>query len=79
VALDASGCLGVIEQHDSPVQSVAFSPAGNLLASGSKDGTARIWRIDDGRKFDRTLLQRLLVLLFSVVREWGQTNEASLA
>jgi sugar lactone lactonase YvrE len=61
VALDASGCLGVIEQHDSPVQSVAFSPAGDLLASGSKDGTARIWRIDDGRKFDRTLLQRLKI------------------
>ena len=40
-ALNASGCLGILEEHESPVQSVAFSPDGAFLASGSGDGTAR--------------------------------------
>jgi len=29
--------------HDSAVRSVSYSPDGRLLASGSKDGTVRIW------------------------------------
>jgi sugar lactone lactonase YvrE len=56
VALNVSGCLGVLEQHDGSVQSVAFSPDGALLASGSQDGTARVWRVAD-----RTLLHALKI------------------
>lgn len=61
VALNASGCLGVLEEHDGSVQSVAFSPDGALLASGSQDGTARVWRVADGRRFGWTLLHTLKV------------------
>jgi WD40 repeat protein len=34
--------------HNSYVQSVAFSPNGHLLATGSWDGTARLWNVDAG-------------------------------
>jgi len=47
VVLNVSGCQCTLEKHDSPVQSVAFSPDGALLASGSRDGTARLWQVAD--------------------------------
>lgn len=34
----------LLAEHDSPVQSVAFSPDGALLATGSGDGILRLWR-----------------------------------
>jgi len=34
--------------HDGVVTCCAFSPDGTLLASGSDDGTARLWRVADG-------------------------------
>ena len=33
---------------DAPVRSVAFAPDGQTLASGSRDGTVRLWRVADG-------------------------------
>lgn len=48
VALNVSGCQCTLEKHDSPVQSVAFSPDGALLASGSWDSTIRLWQVADG-------------------------------
>ncbi|HEY3787226.1 MAG TPA: serine/threonine-protein kinase, partial [Urbifossiella sp.] len=36
------------EGHDGPVNCVAFSLDGKLLASGGSDGTVRIWHVDDG-------------------------------
>jgi len=37
--------LNVLKGHNGGVQSLAFTPDGNLLMSGSDDGTIRIWGI----------------------------------
>jgi WD40 repeat protein len=36
-------------RHGDAVTALAYSPDGRLLASASKDGTAKIWRAEDGR------------------------------
>ena len=37
--------VAVLEGHGRPVWSVAFSPDGTTLASGSSDGTAKLWDV----------------------------------
>ena len=37
--------LDVLAGHEGPVSSLAFSPTGNLLASGSWDKTVRMWNV----------------------------------
>ena len=38
------------EGHSGPVSSVDFSPDGRLIASGSFDGTVRVWDTADGQQ-----------------------------
>ena len=46
--------MGTLEGHIEYVSSVSFSPDGKLLASGSGDGSIKLWRVDR-KEFVRTL------------------------
>ena len=41
-------CIFALTQHTQPVYSVAFSPNGQLLASGSFDKSLHVWSVRDG-------------------------------
>src|SRR6185437_11117359 len=46
-----SGAAAVLNGHTGAVESVAFSPAGGLLASASSDGTIRLWEATGGAHY----------------------------
>lgn len=42
-------CIAVLSRHRESVYSVAFSPSGDYLASGSLAGQLYVWRVKDGK------------------------------
>jgi WD40 repeat protein len=54
--------------HSGSVTSVAFSPDGSLIASGSRDYTIKLWRVSDGalvQTYDQETGTRVLSIQFS--------------
>ncbi len=46
--VEAGRCLHKLAKHSEPVYSVAFSPSGKLVATGSFDRWVHIWSAADG-------------------------------
>lgn len=43
-------CLHTLTGHKNLIYSVAFSPNGEVVASGSDDKTIKLWRVEDGQE-----------------------------
>jgi WD40 repeat protein len=51
--------MNALDEHSSAVQSIDFAPDGRTLASGSRDGTAKVWHLHDN-PFQRGTVQHTL-------------------
>ena len=59
---------------DEPVNAVAFSPDGRILASSNPDGTTRIWDISTGKQIALITSDEVLSLAFSPSGEFLATG-----
>jgi WD40 repeat protein len=48
--MESGQVLRNLQGHKDPIVSLAFSPDGSYLASGSYDSTAKIWEVETGRE-----------------------------
>ena len=46
--MQTGACLKTLQEHDSSIDSVSWSPDGTMLASGSCDRTIKIWDVQTG-------------------------------
>lgn len=46
--MDKGTCLHTLRKHADPVYSIAFSPDGKFLASGSFDKWLYVWSVQEG-------------------------------
>ena len=53
VANTLNGEARYVLEQESSVTTLAFGPGARILASGGKDGTARLWRVATGSQFAR--------------------------
>ncbi|XP_061371346.1 WD40 repeat-containing protein HOS15-like isoform X2 [Gastrolobium bilobum] len=70
-----SGDVKVLEGHTSEVFACAWNPSGPLLASGSGDSTARIWKIAEGPCNSSVQNEPVNVVVLNHFK--GRTNEKS--
>jgi WD40 repeat protein len=49
-SFDSVRCIQTFTGHSNSVNSIAMSPDGQILASGSRDGTIKLWHIQDGKE-----------------------------
>lgn len=56
-AAEAPACEPLFSgfEHAAPITSVAFDPSGERILTASEDGTARLWRADNGRQLTRPM------------------------
>ncbi len=63
--------LGTLKGHGDRVQSVSWRPHGKILASASKDGTVKLWKLDN-------ILNKPLITLITTLKGHGSAvNEVS--
>ena len=48
--IDDGSCMRILSRHRDSVYSVAFSPSGDFLASGSLAGQLYIWNVQEGKQ-----------------------------
>jgi WD40 repeat protein len=71
--------LAKLTGHTARVWSIAFSPDGRMLASGSRDGTARLWDVAKIRAVSRPLVADPAVVKTAVSNNRGGTRDAILS
>jgi WD40 repeat protein len=70
--------LETLEGHSDPVMSVAFSPDGQLVASGSYGGTVKLWDVATGAVLETLEVEGCVSRLsFSSDRSYIETNFGS--
>jgi WD40 repeat protein len=61
-----------LEGHEKDVTTVMFSPDGKMLASGSADGTVRLWDVETGKQKKMLVIDNVTIISFAFGRN-GKT------